>query len=86
APSSETARIDFMAERLMSRPLRPKEEAVAESSLKDFIAHYKANEADAEKLLTVGERKTDPALAKPVLAGYAMLANELMNLDEVLNK
>ena len=38
------------------------------------------------KLLAVGESKADPRLDAPTLAAWTMLANELMNLDEVLNK
>ena len=41
---------------------------------------------EAEKLIAVGESKPDASLDKPVLAAYTMVANELMNLDEVLNK
>ena len=36
--------------------------------------------------MAVGESKADPALDPPTLAAWTMLANELMNLDEVLNK
>jgi len=82
----EVTRIDFMAERLIARPLRSKEKAVAISNLNDFLKYYKSEASEAEKLLAVGERKPDPSMDKPTLAAYAMLANELMNLDEVLNK
>ena len=33
-----------------------------------------------------GEAKSDAALDPPTLAAWTMLTNELMNLDEVLNK
>ena len=49
-------------------------------------AHYKADPAGAKELLAVGQSKADPALDPPTLAAWTMLANELMNLDEVLNK
>ena len=42
--------------------------------------------ADAKQLIAVGESKPDPALDVSTLAAWTMLANELMNLDEVLNK
>ena len=45
-----------------------------------------AHAADAKQLLAVGEAKPAPSLSPPLLAGWTMLANELMNLDEVLNK
>jgi hypothetical protein len=34
----------------------------------------------------VGESKPDPKLDKVQLAALTMVANQLMNLDEVLNK
>ena len=75
-----------MAERLLARPLRPEERRITGAVLKDLIADYKSAPKDAEDLLAVGESKPDASLDKPTLAAYAMLANELMNLDEVLNK
>ena len=41
---------------------------------------------DAAELLAVGESKADTACGAPTLAAWTMLTNELMNLDEVLNK
>jgi hypothetical protein len=82
----DETRIDFMARRLLCRPLRPEEMKVVQASLTDLLAHYKANAADAKKLLAVGEAKVDPKLDANTLAAWTMLANEMMNLDEVLNK
>lgn len=79
-------RIDFMAERLIARPLKAKERAVVESSLKDLLAHYHATPQQAAALLKVGESKADPTLDPPTVAAYTMVANQLLNLDEVLNK
>jgi hypothetical protein len=51
-----------------------------------LLAHYRMREDDAKALIAVGERKADPALAPAELAALTMLGNELLNLDEVLNK
>jgi hypothetical protein len=80
------SRIGFMAGRLVSRPFRPAEMKVVQESLSDLLAYYKAHPQDAQKLLTVGESRPDASLDGPTLAAWTMLANELMNLDEVLNK
>jgi hypothetical protein len=82
----DEARIDFMVRRLLGRPLRAEEMKVVRASLDDLLAHYKANAADAKKLLAVGEAKVDAKLDTATLAAWTMLANEMMNLDEVLNK
>jgi hypothetical protein len=78
--------IDFIAERLLDRPLRPEERKVTTSVATDLLAHYKAAPKDAEALIAVGESKPDEKIDKPTLAAYTMVANEMMNLDEVLNK
>jgi cytochrome c553 len=78
--------IDGLARRLLSRPLRPEEMQVVKASLDELLAHYKAHPDDARKLIAVGESKADPALEPTTLAAWTMLANQLMNLDEVLNK
>jgi hypothetical protein len=84
--AQDEARLDFMAERLLARPLKPQELKVVSSGLKDLLDHYKSDPKDAEALITVGESKADAALDRPTLAAYTMVANELMNMDEVLNK
>ncbi len=79
-------RLDYMAEKLLARNLKFDERKVTETVLNDLLKHYKAAPKDAEALISVGESKVDPTIDKPTLAAYTMVANELMNLDEVLNK
>ena len=80
------SRLDFMARRLLSRSFRPEEAQVVLKSLDELVGFYKGHTEDAKKLLAVGESKVDPSLEASTLAAWTMLANELMNLDEVLNK
>jgi len=82
----EMDRVDFMAERLLARPLRKEEQKIVQAGLKDLLAHYQKLPKEAEKLVATGESKVDPQLDRPTLAAYTMMANQLMNLDEVLNK
>jgi hypothetical protein len=79
-------RLDFMAERLLARPFTAQEKLETESVLNDLLNHYKEDANDASALVTDGESKPDTALDSSTLAAYTMVANELMNLDEVLNK
>ena len=79
-----TGRIDFMAERLIARPLKPEEKKIVASGLNDLLAHYQASPKEAEALVAVGESKADPTLQPEQLAAWTMLVNQLMNLDEVL--
>jgi Protein of unknown function (DUF1553) len=79
-------RINFLAERLLARPLRPKELEIVRRSLATFEKHYDTAAEDAAKLIKVGESKSDSKAPTPQLAAWTMVANQLMNLDEVLNK
>jgi hypothetical protein len=80
------ARLASIADRLLARPFREEEARVAEDSLTGLLAYYREHPKDAGELLAVGESKADPDIDPPTLAAWTMLANELMNLDEVLNK
>lgn len=78
--------LDFMAERLLARPLTANEKKIVAANAGDLLAHYLTAPQEAEKLLAVGESKPAGKCDPPKLAAYTMVANELLNLDEVLNK
>jgi hypothetical protein len=78
--------IDFMAKRILCRPLRAEETKVVQGALNDLLVYYKAHPDEAKKLIAIGESKADPAVNPTTLAAWTMTANELLNLDEVLNK
>jgi hypothetical protein len=84
-PSFE-ARLDYLAERLLARPFRPEEASVVRGTLGELLRHYQAHAEDAAKVAAVGESKADASLDRPNLAAWTMLTNQLLNLDEVLNK
>jgi Protein of unknown function (DUF1553)/Protein of unknown function (DUF1549)/Concanavalin A-like lectin/glucanases superfamily/Planctomycete cytochrome C len=79
-------KIDFIAKRLLSRSLTAEELAVVQAGLNELIAEYKSKPEEAKKLIAVGDSKADAAVDPSALAAWTMLTNELMNLDEVLNK
>lgn len=78
--------VNFMTARLLTRSLTLKEAAIIDHSYRDYLAYYSSHLEEAGKLLRVGQAKTNPRLPKPELAALTMIANEVMNLDEVLNK
>jgi hypothetical protein len=84
--ATDESKIDFIARRLLSRPFRAEELKVVQESLGDLQTHYKTRPEEARKLITVGESRPDASLDAGTLAAWTMLVNELMNLDEVLNK
>ncbi len=75
-----------MATRLLARKLEPNEREIIDRSLKSLLAHYQAQPNAANELLHVGESPVQDKLNPSELAAFTMLANELMNLDEVVTK
>ena len=78
-------RLDFLTGRLLARSLTDSEREVVRRSYREFMRHYDSNQEDARTLLAVGE---SPPSQGPVAeaAAWTMVANQLLNLDEVLNK
>ena len=86
APGNFDAQLDAMAMRLLARPLGEREKAVVKSAYRDFLNFYDSNPEDARGLLTTGEAPVEKDLNSAETAALTMVANQLMNLDEVLNK
>ena len=86
AEGTESVALAYVATRALCRPLKPREIAILKSSLADHLVYYKENPADANALIKVGESKADPTLDPRQLAAWTMLCNQVLNLDEVLNK
>jgi hypothetical protein len=79
-------RINRMGLILLSRVPPPQMAAVLEKSLGEMQRHYAANPKDARALVSIGEKKHDSSIAEPELAAWTMIASEMLNLDETLNK
>lgn len=80
------ARLDFLTQRIVARTFRPEEMAIAQSEYNDLLAWYRAHRDEAANLLQVGESRQDPPLDPAEHAAWTMLTNQIMNLDEALNK
>lgn len=84
--ASDQDRIDFIAKRLLARSFTDKELPILVESITELKKQFAAKPDDARKLISFGESKADPSLVATELAAWTMLANEVLNLDEVLNK
>ncbi|MES2709159.1 MAG: DUF1553 domain-containing protein [Verrucomicrobiota bacterium] len=80
------SRLNFMAGRVLSRPFRPEEQVILVASLINLTKDYETVPEEAKKLITTGQAKPDPALPPAELAAWTLIANQVMNLDEALNK
>jgi hypothetical protein len=79
-------RIIYMFRRATAR--RPDAAEIAEvvSVYRDHLAEYSREVPAAKKLIAVGEIQPDSKINPSELAAWTMVANLLLNLDEVMNK
>ena len=79
-------RLDYISMRVLSRQFAAKERAVLQRAYVDLQAHYESHLGDAKKLIRVGESLADAKLPEAEFAAWTMLASNVLNLDEALNK
>ncbi len=79
-------RIDYAFRLATGRPPTPLERARMSLLLSDQLASFKRDLAAAESLLKVGPAPRSAAIDPRAHAAWMMVANVLLNLDEVLNK
>jgi hypothetical protein len=83
---TDTDRADFVAKQVLSRPLSPTELKIVLRSLADLKQYYHLKPDEADHLIHYGESKPIAVVPASDLAAWTMLVNQLMNLDEALNK
>ena len=83
---SDQAMIDFIIARALSRALKDRELEIVQSSKQHLLEYYQDHADDAKLLLAVGESKVDESMDDVTLATWTMVCNQILNLDEVLNK
>jgi hypothetical protein len=86
APPDADKRLDFITDRVLARTFDPRERAICKQSLADFNQMYHEHPDDAKKLIAAGDSKPDASIPPAELASWTMLASQIMNLDEALNK
>jgi hypothetical protein len=86
AEHTESARLNFIVAHLLGRTLAANESEIVRGSLRSLRNHYGSNRSDALKLVEVGDSRSSQPIECGDLAAWTMVTNELMNLDEVLNK
>ncbi|MEZ5355930.1 MAG: DUF1553 domain-containing protein [Bryobacteraceae bacterium] len=80
------ARLDAMTGLVLARGFDGRERAIAERAWNDYASFYRAHPGDAASLVETGSAAWDQSLDAAELAAYTMLANQILNLDEALNK
>lgn len=78
--------VDELSQRLLLRSLSERERSIVFDTFKETSTYYETQPDAARELLAVGEAEPTDALPVEELAAFTLVANQLMNLDEVLNK
>jgi hypothetical protein len=78
--------LDYIVERVLARPLRTVERAIVLAAKKDYLEYYRQHSEAAKALIAVGEALANDKLDVASLAAWSMVCNQVMNLDESLNK
>lgn len=78
--------LNYIARHILCRPLKEQEKSIVLTSHQDLLDFYQGHADDAKALIAVGETKADAKLDPAALASWTMVCNEMLNLDEVLNK
>jgi hypothetical protein len=82
----EDKALEEIALRLLSRSLTSEEKVIVKHTLAEMGGFYQQEPQAVKQLLSIGESKPSAAIPGSQLAAMTMVANQLMNLDEVLNK
>jgi len=69
-----------------ARPPTSKESAILRETLTAELSHYKADTEAAKKAISIGESTAPTDVSPTELAAYTMVANLLLNLDEVVTR
>ncbi|MCI0681665.1 MAG: PSD1 and planctomycete cytochrome C domain-containing protein [Gemmataceae bacterium] len=80
------SRLQFLFKSVTSRPAESSELVELQATLQDHMTRYAQDPKAAQALIAVGETKADPALNPSELAAWTLLANLVLNLDEVVTK
>ncbi|HCO22859.1 MAG TPA: hypothetical protein DIT97_07310, partial [Gimesia maris] len=79
-------RIKFAYLLATGKPVSAEDLTLMQNTFQDMQSYYQDDPKAATELIAVGESKPDPKLNPQELAAWTMIANLILNLDEVLTK
>jgi hypothetical protein len=79
-------RINRMSQILLAHDASVPMIAALKNSLQQMQQHYAKDRKAAHALVALGEKKRDASIPEPELAAWTMVASEMLNLDETINK
>jgi hypothetical protein len=82
----EADRVEQIFVRVLSRKPIESERTTLKQALTKFQLRFQENPQDATRLISVGEKASDPGLSSLDVASYTLVANLVLNLDETVNR
>ena len=79
-------RIESVFQQCLSRKPTPLELKAIEGAVQQFRSRFNENTADAKRLIAIGEKPFDATLPPEELATFTLVANLILNLDELVNR
>jgi Protein of unknown function (DUF1553)/Protein of unknown function (DUF1549)/Concanavalin A-like lectin/glucanases superfamily/Planctomycete cytochrome C len=85
-PVRDNAILNSLGAVTLGRAFSNGEQAILLANKDQMLVFFQANPNNAAELLKVGESTVDNSIPADQLATWTMICNQLLNLDEVLNK
>jgi hypothetical protein len=82
----DRARLDLATGLYLSRSFTDSERAIAQRTLDEALTAFRASPEDAKKFITTGETPLVAGLDPAEVAAWTLIASQIFNLDETLNK
>lgn len=84
AGPTEADRVRYAFRLATDRDPTPQEFGILDNLYKKEAARYGADKSAAEKLISVGESKPDPAIEPAQLAAWTLVTSSILNMDETI--
>ncbi|MCH2183309.1 MAG: DUF1553 domain-containing protein, partial [Mariniblastus sp.] len=78
--------LNLIYQRVLGRPAKAAEKKILLADYQIFLEHYRAHPDDALALCRIGETPAQADLPPAQVAAWTIVANQVLNLDESLNK
>jgi hypothetical protein len=84
--TTDEARVDRLSWLFLSRPTTDTEKKILLKAVATFRQDYSTQPTEAAKLAKYGEWPVNSKLPAPEVAAWTLVASEMLNRDETLNK
>ena len=78
--------LSTLVKRVLGRPPSDEEKTILLRDYHAYLKHYKNHRSDAEELIRIGETPAEKSLDTANYAAWTIIGNQVLNLDEALNK